>query len=117
VNPRSPFLHERLRAYTHARSFHRLVVRLLGALPRGHSAIADQLDRAASSVLLAIAEGANARAAGIKRVHFDRAIASGGECAAALDQIADKQAAPPADLAAARRELELTVLLTLGLRR
>lgn len=117
MNLESPFLHERLRAYHHARAFYQLVVRIRARLPRGQAPIADQLDRAASSVSLAIAEGANARAAGIKRVHFDRALASGGECAAALDQIADKRAAAPADLAAARRELELTVLLTLGLRR
>jgi len=117
VNPKSPFLHERLRAYDHARTFYRLVVQICAQLPRGLAPIADQLDRAASSVSLAIAEGANARAAGIKRTHFDRAIASGGECAAALDQIADKGVATSAHLAAARHELELAVLLTIGLRK
>lgn len=53
----------------------------------------------------------------VKSLHFTRALASAGECAAALDQIEDECAAPGALLTKAREELRLCMLLTLGLRR
>ena len=115
--PRSPWLHERLDAYAAARNFYRLSKAIRDQLPRGLGEVSDQLKRAASSVSLAIAEGACARARGIKAAHFQRALASAGECAAALDQIEDEGGAPAPMLAEAREHLRRCSLLTLGLLR
>lgn len=113
----SVFLHERLEAYVFARRFYRTARAIRAQLPRGLGEVRDQLYRAASSVSLAIAEGANACQPRVKALHFNRALASGGECAAALDQIEDERAAPVDLLAVARDELSRCMRLTLGLRR
>lgn len=62
MNPdiRSVFLHERLEAYIAARALYRCARDIRERLPRGLGEVRDQLYRAASSVSLAIAEGANA---------------------------------------------------------
>ena len=116
-NVRSVFLHERLEAYVFARAFYRSARTIRDQLPRGLGEVGDQLYRASSSNSLAIAEGANACQPKIKAMHFNRALASAGECAAALDQIEDECAAPPALLATAREQLRQCMRLTLGLRR
>src|SRR5437868_10454419 len=90
------FLHERLQAYVFARKFYQTARVIREQLPRGLGEVRDQLYRASSSVSLAIAEGANASHSKIKTQHFKRALASAGECAAALDQIEDEGAAPTA---------------------
>lgn len=114
---RSVFLHERLEAYVAARAFYRSARVIREQLPRGLGEVRDQLYRAASSISLAIAEGANASQPKVKSLHFTRALASAGECAAALDQIEDECAAPAALVARARDELSRCMRLTLGLRR
>lgn len=111
----SVFLHERLQAYLWARKFYQTGKTIRDQLPRGLGEVADQLKRASSSLSLALAEGANARAPKIKAVHFNRGLASAGECAGALDQIEDEGAAPAALLARARHELKMSTVLTLGL--
>src|SRR5207248_7912386 len=111
------FLHERLQAYVFARKFYQTVRVIREQLPRGLGEVRDQLYRASSSVSLAIAEGANASQSHpkIKTQHFMRALASAGECAAALDQIEDECAAPPALISQARAELRRCMGITLGL--
>ena len=89
-NPKSPLLHERLDVYAAARNCYRLARTIREQLPHGLSEVSDQLVRASSSVSLAIAEGACARAPRIKASHFQRALASAGECGAA-----SRDAAPP----------------------
>ena len=116
-NSGSVFLHERLDAYRFARAFYRSAREIRAQLPRGLGEVRDQLYRASSSVSLAIAEGANASQPRIKSMHFTRALASAGECAAALDQIEDECAVAPLLLARAREELRRCMRLTLGLRR
>ena len=116
-NVRSIFLHEKLGAYAHARAFYRTARAIREQLPRGLGEVRDQLYRAASSVSLAIAEGANAGQPRIKALHFTGALASAGECAAALDQIEDESVARAILLAEARAELRQCARLTLGLRR
>lgn len=117
MNTGTVFLHERLEAYVFARRFYRTAREIRAQLPRGLGEVSNQLYRAASSVSLAIAEGANASQPRIKSLHFTRALASGGECAAALDQIEDERAAPAALLTTARDELTRSMRLTLALRR
>lgn len=111
------FLHERLLAYQFTRQFYRTARAISKQLPRGLADLGDQLTRAARTSCLALAEGANARSIRIKRCHFERALASDGECAAALDQVLDDEAAPPALVAQGRDQLEAATRLTLGLLR
>jgi four helix bundle protein len=111
------FLHERLEAYQAARRFYRCARIIRENLPRGLGEVADQLKRASSSVCLALAEGANAGFAKMKVAHFQRALASAGECAGALDQVEDEEAASAELLGQARRDLELCARLTVGLLR
>jgi len=54
-------------------------------VPRGHRNIADHLLRAASNVVLLLAEGANRRGAGEKRQRFVESRGECGEVAAAAD--------------------------------
>lgn len=109
------FLHERLLAYGWARKFYQTAKIIRDQLPRGLGEVNDQLKRASSSLSLALAEGANARAPRIKSMHFERGLASAGECAGALDQIEDEGAAPVQLLSRARHELKMSAVLTLGL--
>lgn len=53
----------------------------------------------------------------MKRRHWNIALGSAGECAAALDIVEVDNAAPRADLVRARERLRLATLLTLGLTR
>ena len=80
-----PFLHHRLEAY-------HLSLRLIDAarqfslkIPRGYRSLADQLNRAALSTSLNIAEGANKLTDGEKRHCFTRARGECGELAAAIE--------------------------------
>jgi len=115
VDQKSPFLHDRLRAYASAIEFYRVVRVIRARLPRGLGPLGDQLSRAAQSVCLNLAEGAAARSRDVKRRHWDIALGSEGECAAALDLLEIEQAAASEQLAMAREHLRVTTLRTLGL--
>ena len=107
--------HTKLKAYQKALSFHGHVIAIRKSLPRGLGDLADQLHRASTSVVLNLAEGASCRTPGTKRRHFDIALASAGECAAALDLVALEVEA--ATVPAAREDLEAIGALTTGLLR
>jgi len=79
------FDHEKLEVYSIAIDFSALADSLVGAFPRGNSAIADQLDRAATSVVLNIAEGAGEFSGSEKARFYRMAKRSATECAAAFD--------------------------------
>lgn len=111
----SPYMHERLMAYREALEFYRLARSIRVRLPRGMGPLGDQLSRAAQSVVLNLAEGAAARSRDVKRRHWEIALGSAGECAAALDIVGVDGAASPADLARARERLRLATVLMLGL--
>ena len=82
------FYFERMDVYRVAREFLGWVHGgLFRRLPRGYSTEKDQLHRAALSVLLNIAEGAEQETWGLKRKHYRIARASAGECAAVLDAL------------------------------
>jgi four helix bundle protein len=117
VESKSPYLHERLLAYQSAIEFYRIVKAIRARLPRGLGPLGDQLSRAAQSVCLNLAEGAAARSRDVKRRHFDIALGSAGESAAALDLLDIECAASPEQLGAAGDHLRLTTLRTLGLTR
>ncbi|MCI0339914.1 MAG: four helix bundle protein [Planctomycetales bacterium] len=111
------FRHERLEVYRVALAFLGDVAELLAGLPRGESAIADQLKRAGDSVLLNLCEGAG-RPRGREKAHlYEIARGSGTECAAILDVLRVRRLAAPARLAPARARLHQVVCMLTALAR
>ena len=77
--------HERLDVYQAAIAFVGLATRIVGTLPSGWKHVADQLQRAATSVPLNIAEGAGEFSKKEKARFYRMALRSATECAAILD--------------------------------
>ena len=99
------FDHERLDVYRLAIEFLSLADQLIDALPRGNSSLADQLQRAATSVVLNIAEGAG-EFSGLEKARFYRmAKRSATECAAALDILRVRKLSEEAVLGSGREAL------------
>lgn len=65
-----------------ARAFYRCTRDIREGLPRGLGEVRDQFYRAASAMSLAIADGARAFQPKVRSLHFTRALAVAGECAA-----------------------------------
>ena len=94
---------ERLVAYQVAKEVLAEIARLSATWP---AYLRDDGQRASSSVLLNIAEGASQPPrSGAKRRHYDIALSSAGEVAAALDGAAVLGCSPAAELAAAKQRL------------
>lgn len=81
------FDHERLDVYQVALDFLVYAEALIRKLPRGRAHFADQLGRAALSVVLNIAEGAGKVSGGDKRRYYLSARGSATEAAALLDAL------------------------------
>lgn len=77
--------HERLEVYQVALEFFDLADGIVENLPRGRGHLADQLTRAALSIVNNIAEGAGKFSAGDKRRYYLAALGSATESAAMLD--------------------------------
>lgn len=107
--------HSRLRAYQFALSFHRQVCVLIDELPAGVVHLTDQLRRASRSVCLNLAEGASSWSRPNKLKYFQIALASAGECGAALDLIEIEQGQKIRNLEPIRSDLEACAALTVGL--
>src|SRR5262249_26082393 len=75
----------RLRVYQRAIEFLALATAIVEELPRGHAERADQLIRAAESVVRNIAEGAGRWSAADGSKHYKIARGEAMECAASLD--------------------------------
>ena len=80
-----PFDHERLDVYRAALDFIIIADDTIAQLPRGRSHLADQLHRAATSIVLNIAEGAGKFSKPDKRRYYLSAVGSATECAAIFD--------------------------------
>jgi four helix bundle protein len=80
--------HERLDAYRVALDFLAFAHKLIEGLPKGHSDLNDQLGRAASSVVLNIAEGTAKLSRADKRRYYLTARGSATESGAVLDVLA-----------------------------
>ena len=111
------FAHEKLEAYKVAREFLEVAHAVVRELPRGERAIADQLERAASSVVLNTAEGAGRRPGNEKARFFDIARGSASECAAALDVLAVRGLVRKDSAEKGRRLLHRAVGMLAGLAR
>jgi four helix bundle protein len=82
------FDHERLDVYQLAATFDATIWKLLPR--RGHRALRDQIERASSSVLACIAEGAGRWSPGEKRHFYAIARGSATECVALLDALKNR---------------------------
>jgi four helix bundle protein len=79
------FSHDRLDVYRVAVDFARWLHEESTQMSRGHASLRDQIQRAAESVVLNIAEGAQQRTVPMAKKHYRVALGSAAECAAALD--------------------------------
>lgn len=96
------FDHERLDVYSAAIDFVVLADDVVEQLPRGRAYLSDQLQRAATSIALNIAEGAG-EFSGPEKARFYRiAKRSATECAAVLDVVRLLELTSPDRLAAGR---------------
>ena len=87
---------QRLDVYPRAIEFLALVGDIVGDLPKGHAERADQLVRAAESVLLNIAEGAGRWSAADSAKHYKIARGEAMECPASLDVMKLRKVGAPA---------------------
>ena len=79
------FDHEKLDVYRAAIRFVVLVDEIIPTLPRGRAYLVDQIQRAASSIALNIAEGAGEYSSNEKIRFYRMAKRSATECASILD--------------------------------
>lgn len=79
------FEHEKMDVYAASLELITFARETIRAFPRGKSNLADQLERAATSVALNIAEGAGEFAPKEKVRFYRIALRSAGECAAIID--------------------------------
>jgi four helix bundle protein len=79
------FEHEKLDVYGLALEFVSFSQTLVQTIPRGNSALTDQLTRAAASIVLNTAEGCGEFSRKEKARFYRMALRSTGECAAVLD--------------------------------
>jgi len=101
-----PFDHERLDVYRVALDFIIVADDTIAQLPRGRSHLADQLHRAATSIVLNIAEGAGKFSKPDKRRDYLSAVGSATECAAIFDVFLRLRAVAPERHGEAKAMLE-----------
>jgi len=112
-----PFDHERLDVYQLALEFLTLAERLIQALPKGRSHLADQLTRASLSIVLNIAEGAGKFSRADKRRYYLAARGSATESAALLDIYSRLKLATDVDHHTGKHALERIVAMLVKLAR
>ena len=99
------FDHDKLDVYAVSIDFVGVADSIVERLPRGRAYLADQLQRAAISVPLNIAEGAGEFSPGDKARFYRMAARSATECAAILDVCAKLQLGDPDTLGHGRQLL------------
>jgi four helix bundle protein len=109
------FDHERMDVYRGALEFVRSATAIRGRLPPGRSPLADQLDRAAVSIALNIAEAAGEFARKEKARFYRIARRSATECAAILDIVRELEMAEEMELGRAKEQLRSIVSMLIGL--
>jgi four helix bundle protein len=103
------FDHERLDVYAAAIDFVALADDIVEHLPRGRAYLADQLQRAATSIALNIAEGAGEFSGPEKARFYRMAKRSATECGAVLD-VVRRLDVSPSDRLGAGRDLLLRIV-------
>jgi four helix bundle protein len=109
------FDHERMEVYRQAMEFIRVAASIRQKLVPGHAGLADQLDRAAVSVVLNIAEGAGEFARREKARFYRIARRSATECAAILDVARELQLADAERVSHGKEQLQEIVGSLIGL--
>lgn len=109
------FDHERMDVYQRALAFVKAANAIRSSLPPGRSALADQLDRAAVSIALNIAEGAGEFARREKARFYRIARRSATECAAILDVVAELELSDREKIGAAKDDVRTIVAMLVGL--
>jgi four helix bundle protein len=109
------FDHERLDVYRAAIEFVAAANSVAEKLPRGRSYLVDQLQRAAASIPLNIAEGAGEYSSKEKARFYRIARRSATECAAILDVCESLELVKPKELANPRELLMRIVAMLVGL--
>lgn len=99
------FDHEKLDVYVATMDFLSLAHRIIAALPPGYAGLADQLQRAATSIALNIGEGAGEFSKPEKARFYRYARRSATESAAALDVALRLEVATAAQCQAGRETL------------
>jgi four helix bundle protein len=102
---------QRLDVYQRAIEFLALTGDIVGALPKGHAERADQLVRAAESVVRNIAEGAGRWSEADCAKHYKIARGSAMECAASLDVMRIRKVVAPQHYDFGIRLLEAVVAM------
>ena len=106
--------HEKLEVYQASLAFITWLESILRDVPKS-LAVADQLDRASTSIPLNIAEG-NGKFTGADRCrYFDNARGSALECAAALDVLVAKGRSPSQDVVPGKDQLWSIVSMLVAL--
>lgn len=90
-----PFGHEKLDVYILALDFIALANQVVEQLPRGRGHLGDQLERASTSIVLNLAEGAGKFSKPDKRRYYMIAVGSTTESAAILDVCLRLKLVPP----------------------
>ena len=109
------FPHHKLEAWTQALELARCCKALRACLPRGHAALADQLNRASMSVALNLAEGANRGPGKAQRNSFGIARGECGEVAAIAELLLFLELVPEAEATAVLRRANRVGRLLTGL--
>ncbi len=109
------FDHERMDVYARALEFIRLATSIRRKLVPGHASLADQLDRAAVSIALNIAEGAGEFARKEKARFYRIARRSATESAAVLDVVRVLQLVDERQVELAKKQLLKIVGSLIGL--
>ncbi len=109
------FDHDKMDVYKVAIEFIGLADEIVAKLPRGRAYLADQLRRAATSVVLNIAEGAGEFSGDEKARFYRMAKRSGTECAAVIDVCRRLSLIDDAPLDAARKLLLRIVSMLIAL--
>ena len=111
------FDHEQLDVYRLGLEFLVLAERVIQALPKGRSHLADQLTRASLSVFLNVAEGAGKFSKGDKRRYYLAARGSATESAAFMDVYLRLELTSEVEHCAAKQMLERIVAMLVKLAR
>jgi len=113
---KTQFDHEKLKVYQDSIVFNAWVGKLLGGIT-AKAAVKDQLDRAATSIPLNIAEG-NGKFSGKDRARFfEIARGSAVECSACLDVLVAREMAVASEMEPAKMQLVEIVNMLMGLLR
>ena len=111
------FDHERLDVYQRALDFMVVAEEVIQGLPRGRGHLSDQLTRAATSIVLNIAEGTGKASIADKRRYYLSARGSAAESAAILDVCTRLSLLAPPDCRAGKEILERIVSMLIKLAR